>query len=287
MFLMFRNRANAGSANFYALLAWSGAASIAGGIFFGSYAGDLFSEYIKVPFLTNLAFKYRDGMSFYDKPLTVLFVSMLLGAIQLWYGHVLKFITLLKTNMMQAITDELPWLLLLAGFFGWAVLEWIAGLAGLHFKQFNSRDFFILMWAGALLILARTTVFGFKKGFIQGITGPLTGAWELYGISSYLSNLLSYARLLALGLSSGIIANVFNQLGFDMIRALHGISPVLVIFGVAALLLLHAFSLILGGFGAFVHALRLQFVEFFGQFLEGGGKEFTPLSRKGSHYTVK
>ncbi|MGL5955822.1 MAG: V-type ATP synthase subunit I [Brevinema sp.] len=288
LWMMFKNRANSGMSNFFALLAWSGFSAVIAGVIFGSYAGDLFTKYIPIPALTNLRFSFSDGASFFDKPLLVLFVSLLLGAVQLWYGQWIKFFISFKNNGMEAIFNQLPWLILLAGFFGWAVFVWIAGLAGLTLvsKEITAL-FFLLMQIGAGLIILNNIRMGFQKGFLFGIIGPLAGAWELYGISGYLSNLLSYARLLALGLSSGIIANVFNDLGFGAIEGMASLSPVLSIFGVALLLFLHLFNLILGGFGAFVHALRLQFVEFFGQFIEGGGKDFTPLICKGTHYTVK
>lgn len=286
--MMFKNRANASMSNFYALLAWSGLSATIAGVLFGSYAGDLFSKYIPVPALVDLRFVFSDGSGFFDKPLFVLFVSLLLGAIQLWYGYFIKFIVSLKNNGIEAFFNELPWLILLAGFFGWAVFAWIASLAGLTLVDQNTINvFFLLMKIGAGLVILNNVRMGFQKGFVSGIVGPLAGAWELYGISGYLSNLLSYARLLALGLSSGIIANVFNDLGYGIINNLNGISPILSIFGIALLVFLHIFNLVLGGFGAFVHALRLQFVEFFGLFIEGGGKDFTPLIRKGTHYTVK
>lgn len=286
--MMFKNRANPGMSNFYSLLAWSGVSGMIAGVIFGSYAGDLFSNYIPVPFLTDLRFQFNDGLSFFDKPLFVLFVSLLLGAIQLWYGYWIKFFVDLKNDGLEAVFNDLPWIILLAGFFGWAVFSWIAGLAGLDLVSPQMvQYFFLAIQIGAGLVLLNNVRTGFQKGVVSGILGPLAGAWELYGISGFLSNLLSYARLLALGLSTGIIANVFNQLSFDVINALSGITPFLGIFGVVLLIFLHIFNLLLGGFGAFVHALRLQFVEFFGQFIEGGGKEFSPLICKGNHYTVK
>jgi len=287
-YMSFKNRANQSQANFYGLLAWSGVSAMIAGVIFGSYAGDLFSKYIPVPSLVDMRFTFGDGSSFFDKPLFVLFISLLLGATQLWYGHWIKFYIAIKNTGIQAMFNELPWLILLSGFFGWAVFSWIAGMAGLVLVSDQVVSlFFLLMKIGAGLIILNSIRKGFQKSFFSGLVGPLAGAWELYSISGYLSNLLSYARLLALGLSSGIIANVFNQLGFGMIESLTNITPILGIFGVLMLIFLHMFNLILGGFGAFVHALRLQFVEFFGQFIEGGGKEFSPLMRRGTHYTVK
>ncbi|MDK2818342.1 MAG: V-type ATP synthase subunit I [Spirochaetota bacterium] len=288
VFMMFKNRANQSMSNFFALLAWSGLSAMIAGIIFGSYAGDLFSKYIPIPLLTDLRFTFNDGSSFFDKPLFVLFVSLFLGAIQLWYGYWIKFFVSLKNKGVEAFFQEMPWIILLGGFFGWAVFSWIGGMAGLTLVSAETVNlFFLAMKIGAGLIILNNIRMGFQKSVVGGIIGPLAGAWELYSISGYLSNLLSYARLLALGLSSGIIANVFNQLGYGVIEGLSSITPFLGIFGVIMLIFLHLFNLVLGGFGAFVHALRLQFVEFFGQFIEGGGKDFSPLICKGTHYTIK
>ncbi len=289
VYMMFKNRVNQSMSNFFALLAWSGFSAVIAGVIFGGYAGDLFTNYIPVKALTDLRFSFGDGASFFDKPLFVLFVSLLLGAIHLWYGFFIKFCISCKNNgIVGACFQELPWLILLSGFFGWAVFAWIGGLASLTLVDEGTINiFFLLMQVGAGLIILNNIRMGFQKSVVSGIVGPLAGAWELYGISGYLSNLLSYARLLALGLSSGIMAEVFNELGFGLANTLGEINPVLSIFGLVLLVFLHVFNLILGGFGAFVHALRLQFVEFFGQFIEGGGKDFSPLACKGTHYTVK
>ncbi|MGL5720834.1 MAG: V-type ATP synthase subunit I, partial [Brevinema sp.] len=288
LYMMFKNRANKAGANFYALLAWSGFSGMIAGVLFGSYAGDLLTTYFPVPALTSLRLSYADGGAFFDKPLIVLFVSLALGAIQLWYGYLIKFLVALKKDAKEAICCNLPWLILLSGFFLWAILSWIAEMAGLKLiNDATLANFFLTMKIGAGLIILNAMRLGFQKGPVQGILGSLGGLWELYGISGYLSNLLSYARLLALGLSSGIIANVFNQLALGMAKSLSEITPILAVFGLILLVFLHLFNLVLGGFGAFVHALRLQFVEFFGQFMEGGGKEYAPLKREGTHYMVK
>ncbi len=287
-YMMFKNRANQGMSNFMALLVLCGLSSLIGGVIFGSYAGDLFSKYIPIPALVNLKFTFSDGLGFFDKPLFVLFFSVLLGAIQLWYGYLIKFIVALRNNIKDALFNVLPWLILLGGFFAWGSLVWIAGIAGLTIVSDSTvNHFFLAMKIGAGLVILNNVRIGFQKSILAGIFSPLAGAWELYGISGYLSNLLSYSRLLALGLSSGVMANVFNTLAFGMIESLSGITPILGILGIFMLVFLHVFNFALGAFGAFVHALRLQFVEFFGQFIEGGGKDFSPLICKGTHYTVK
>jgi V/A-type H+-transporting ATPase subunit I len=95
---------------------------------------------------------------------------------------------------------------------------------------------------------------------------------------SWLSNILSYSRLFSLGLATGVIALAFNSIAVT----LGGMMPALLGIPIMILLILfgHTLNIGLNLLGAFVHSGRLQFVEFFGKFLEGGGRKFSPLRRK-------
>ncbi len=109
------------------------------------------------------------------------------------------------------------------------------------------------------------------------------GLYELYGVSGILGDILSYARLLALGLATGIIAGVINTLAGLVMQI-----PIPIVNVILALLLLiigHIVNLGINAMGSFVHTTRLQFVEFFGKFYEGGGYAFEPFHLK-RKYTV-
>ena len=113
-----------------------------------------------------------------------------------------------------------------------------------------------------------------KKAF-----GKVIGGFSsLYDITSYLSDILSYARLLALGLATGVIAQVVNLMGS---LAGGGIAGALVL--LFAFIIGHTFNLAINALGAFVHSSRLQYIEFFGKFYEDGGEEFDPF-RKNTKY---
>lgn len=99
------------------------------------------------------------------------------------------------------------------------------------------------------------------------------GAYDLYNITGWLSDVLSYSRLLALGLATGVIASVINQMGSMMGKSVFGVIVFILVFIVG-----HVFNLAINLLGAYVHTCRLQYVEFFGKFYEGGGKEFTPFA---------
>jgi V/A-type H+-transporting ATPase subunit I len=101
-----------------------------------------------------------------------------------------------------------------------------------------------------------------------------SGLASLYNLSGILGDVLSYSRLLALGLATGVIANVINMLAKMTLSFPYGIGYLTM-----ALILLggHAFNLFIGIMGSYVHTSRLQYVEFFGKFFEGGGRIFSPF----------
>ena len=101
----------------------------------------------------------------------------------------------------------------------------------------------------------------------------LKGLYGVYGVTSYLSDILSYSRLLALGLATSVISTVFNQLGSMLGNSIPGIILFILVFVIG-----HTLNLAINALGAYVHTNRLQFVEFFGKFYEGGGKKFSPFA---------
>lgn len=108
------------------------------------------------------------------------------------------------------------------------------------------------------------------------------GAYDLYNITGWLSDVLSYSRLLALGLATGVIASVINQMGSMVPSNVIGVIIFAVIFVVG-----HALNLAINLLGAYVHTNRLQFVEFFGKFYEGGGQPFNPFKENTKYTDVK
>lgn len=127
-----------------------------------------------------------------------------------------------------------------------------------------------------LIAIGLLFIWGQGKGpwFVRPLVGALGALSFLIGI---LSNVLSYLRILALGLATGALAFAINQVAIvlkDLLPIFLGI-PVFI----AILLVGHMISLVLNGLGSFVHSGRLQFIEFFGQFFQGGGREFSPFKR--------
>ena len=101
-------------------------------------------------------------------------------------------------------------------------------------------------------------------------------------MTGWLSDLLSYSRLLALGLATGVIASVVNQMGSMFGNSVFGVLLFLAVFVVG-----HTFNLAINLLGAYVHTCRLQYVEFFGKFYEGGGKAFAPFALNTKYVYLK
>ena len=106
---------------------------------------------------------------------------------------------------------------------------------------------------------------------IMVLLGGLLAPLELL---KTVGNIVSYARIMAIGTTSVFLAVIANRLG--------GMTGDIVA-GLLVAGVLHAFNLILGVFAPTIHSLRLHYVEFFGKFLESGGRRFSPLDEKSHH----
>ena len=106
----------------------------------------------------------------------------------------------------------------------------------------------------------------------------ISGVLSLYDTSGYLSDVLSYSRLYALGLSTGVVGMVFNTI----VGMLMG-NPIGMVFGALLFVFGHTFNIAINVLGAYVHTSRLQYIEFYGKFYQDGGERFNPLSLKTKH----
>jgi V/A-type H+-transporting ATPase subunit I len=113
------------------------------------------------------------------------------------------------------------------------------------------------------------------------------GMYNLYGMTSFLNNVLSYSRLMALGLATFLIGFVINILAGLLVGIAPGGIPIGYVLAPLMALPLHIANLVINLLGAFVHPLRLQFVEFFSQFYEDGGHVFAPFAFETEHLILK
>ena len=201
--------------------------------------------------------------------LLLMIISIAFGLVHILVGMGCKFYVCFKEKRYaEAFFDTGLWMLMLIGF---GVLA--AGMAFGQTLVYIGAGIAIACAVGLVLTQGRG-----KKGFGKVIGGLAS----LYDITSYVSDLLSYSRLLALGLTTGVMAQVFN-----MLATMFGTSVVGIIFLVVIMLVGHAINIGLNALGSYVHTMRLQYVEMFSKFYEGGGKEFEPFSLQSKYIKIQ
>ena len=196
-------------------------------------------------------------------PITMLTISLILGFVQILYGLLLAFCQNWKAgDKFAACADQGGWILLLCGLvlFGCA-----AGGALSPALVMPGKVVSIL---GAIVLVATQ---GREKSSIFGKL--FSGVMSLYNVTGYLGDVLSYSRLLALGLGSAAVGMVINLLS----GLVAGVPYVGIVLAVLLFVLGHLFSIAVNILGAFIHPLRLQYVEFFGKFYDAAGRNFSPL----------
>ena len=237
-----------GTAQLIALMGMGGVSAIVWGLLFGG----VFSIDKVPPLWFNPI----------DEPLMMLGVSIALGAVQLLCGYALHSARLFKDGKpLDAIFDSI-FIFILFG----AIVCFALGLLLKTTAPLKTVGLVLLIVSlvGILLTAGRH-----RKGILSKFLGGFSG---LYGLVNLLSDLLSYARIFGLGLASGAIGMAFNTLGSMFFGTIPGY-----IIGFIVLIPLHAFNLGIGLLGAYVHNARLQFLEFYGKFYDGGGIPFAPL----------
>ena len=211
----------------------------------------------------------------------LLIFSLGLGIVHLFFGLGLKGYSYIKSkDYMGFLCDVVFWYMLLVGLLLMLIpSDLFASIAQakIVFPPFVNLLAKVLAIAGAVGLL----LFAARDNKNFGLRLAL-GAYELYNITGWLSDVLSYSRLLALGLATGVIASVVNQMGSMMGTSILGVIGFIVVFIVG-----HTLNLAINLLGAYVHTNRLQFVEFFGKFYEGGGRPFNPFKQNTKYVDIK
>lgn len=249
------------------------------GVMFGSYFGDaipviartFFNSDITVPALWFVPL---------DNPMKLMLFSFLLGIIHLFTGLAVQLYQLVKRRkFLDALYDVGFWYFLVGGLIIFLLsTDMFHDMMSLSFKLPSVIGTVAMIFAGigAIGIVATSGRESRNPG-----KRLLKGLYGLYNVSGYLSDILSYSRLLALGLATGVIATVFNQMG-----SMLGGGVVGAIFFTVVFLVGHTMNLAINLLGAYVHTNRLQYVEFFGKFYEGGGRKFEPFSAKTKYFKI-
>ena len=208
---------------------------------------------------------------------------MLFGVIHLFAGLLIKGYEYLKDgDVVGFVSDVLSWLMFLMGLI--LILLPTDLFEGIAQMEFNFPPFVgtlakILTFAGLALILVMA-----ERSTKNWVLRILLGAYDVYGVTSWLSDVLSYSRLLALGLATGVIASVVNMMA-GMVAQGKGIIGVILF--IVICLAGHTLNFAINVLGAYVHTNRLQFVEFFGKFYEAGGEPFQPFTTANKYVEIK
>lgn len=238
------------------------------GFMFGSFFGDAIKAFSGGQY--NLPPIWLDPQT---EPLTLLIFAVAIGLINILVGLGIRFYEDWKIkNYTGAIFDTLTWMVILAG----------VGVLAIGASTGNDIVKNIGIWmiiGGAVLLVC--THGRDKKNPIMKVFGGILG---LYDVTSYVGDILSYSRLMALGLTTGVIASVINLLGPVFGELVFGDSPLAIIIVVIIFVLGHIVNFALNMLGAYVHTNRLQYVEFFSKFYDGGGRKFVPLKMDTKYY---
>ncbi|MBQ7578862.1 MAG: V-type ATP synthase subunit I [Synergistaceae bacterium] len=240
------------------------------GVISGSFFGDFIDAFLPPLVPVKNSLMLVDPMK---NPMQVLGISLLIGVIHLMFGLLIAAYDRMRHGeFIDAIGHDISWFLFIVGLCLLGVT--MGGMLPAHFQQIGAA----MAGLGAVIIFLYA-----GKGERNIFKRITSGLLALYGATSYLGDILSYSRLLALGFGSAVIGVVINLLGglaSDIPYVGWLVAVVVVIGG-------HIFSIAINLLGSFVHPLRLQYVEFFGKFYSGGGEPFTPLTLSQEYVTVK
>lgn len=256
---------------FMKMMMLCGLATVFWGALFGSWFGNL------IPILGGDP--GRDISIWFnpvDDPEYLLMWSLLFGVIHLFTGLAMRGANLIKKKQYLAVLfDVVFWYVFFTGAI-FLVLPFVPGVSAGLAEAVAPYGKYMLPIGGVLLILTQ----GRKSKNIGGkIIGGLA---SIYDLVSFMSDVLSYSRLLALGLATSVIATIVNDMG-----SMGGFNFMGVIVFILVFMAGHALNFMLNALGAYVHSSRLQYIEFFNKFYEGGGEPFRPFKRNTKYIRIK
>ena len=262
------------------LFMFCGLSTIVWGILFSGYFGDavdvigrtFFGVEVSVPPLWFAPL---------NDPMKLLIYSMAFGLVHLFVGLGIKgYMQIKDKQYLDFFCDVVLWFIFLIGLIMMLIPSDIfASIAQVKivFPPVLNTLAKALSIIGAVVLLLMS-----GRSSKNPVLRLALGAYDIYNITGWLSDVLSYSRLLALGLATGVIASVVNQMGSMLGGGIVGAIGFAIIFVIG-----HAMNLSINLLGAYVHTNRLQFVEFFGKFYEGGGRPFEPFETDTKYVDIK
>ena len=270
--LLKKKRLEKGLKKMLKLFFWCGLSTTFWGFMYGGFFGDA------IDVIAKTFFSYTGGTILkpvwfapLDNPMRLLIWCLLFGLIHLFAGLGMKGYEMLKDHDAAGfIGDVVSWYLFVGGLVLLLIPSDIfASIAGakILFPAWAHQLSVIITLVGVVIIILMS-----GRDHKNWAVRIALGAYDVYGVTGWLSDLLSYSRLLALGLATGVIANVVNMMASMVGSGPAGIIPFVLVF-----LLGHTMNIAINALGAYVHTNRLQYVEFFGKFYDAGGRAFKPF----------
>lgn len=195
------------------------------------------------------------------------YISLILGIIQILFGMIIKAVGKVLRYGWPASFSTWGWLSILIGCGGTFVLNSYAGL------PFTIAKWLYIVFGGIGVIF----VFLLNNIHKNPLINIGSGLWDTYNMATgLLGDTLSYIRLFALGISGAVMGFVFNDLAINISKGIPFFGPIVMII---IMLIGHSINIFMSGLGAFVHPMRLTFVEFYKNAgFEGGGKKYKPFA---------
>lgn len=254
-FVLWKVRLEESIRKFVKLLLYCGISTVFWGALFGGWMG--------IPALSE----YYLWMNPVERPEEFLGWSLIFGILHIYVGIGVKGANLFRQKRyLDIVLDVGIWYVFFTGFVLF-VLPYVFGSATENLDGPVTAGKYMLL-ASALVIVA--TQGRGKKNILSRF---FSGTAKLYDLIKFTSDVLSYSRLMALGLATSVIGFIVYE-----IAAMNGTDSVLgVISFVLILLIGHSLNFAIAMLSAFVHSSRLQYIEFFSRFFKGGGVAFKPL----------
>ncbi|MHB0945591.1 MAG: V-type ATP synthase subunit I [Sedimentisphaerales bacterium] len=249
---------------------------ILAGLITGSWFGDTFTslipEHSKAYSVLN---GVREKLILFDpmaQPMIAIVITLAMGYFQIMFGFSIAMVNnLINKNFVGAVCDQLVWLVFLNNFSVIALIKFKVIPAG----------FMPVSIVIAIICAMTILLFSIREGSWGARIGM--GAFGLFSAVFTVGDILSYVRIMALGMVGAGLGMAINVL----VKMLMDIPYVGFLLGAILFVVGHTFNLAMSILGAFVHSMRLQFVEFFPKFFSSGGIDFTPMSKDYKYVMMK
>lgn len=229
------------------------------GFIYGSFFGDMIPMTPIIDINSNYTF--------------VLVMAIGFGLIHIFSGLAMKaYIYIRDYKIRYVLYDVIFWYMTLIG-----LVVLVTQMFTPIFAAYNQIALYVMIIGMVGIVLTN----GREAKTIGGKI--VSGLYSLYGLSNYIGDVVSYSRLMALGLAGASIGVAFNM----MVRMTDGMGIFGIIFGAIIFMIGHGFNLLISGMSAYVHTARLTYVEFFGKFFTGGGKPFKQFIASPTYITIE